>query len=105
MTLRLSPLHISTRSPSRPWDSSVRLRFGMFPTGGQGTGSCFKPLLGRFVDVGLTPAGTAMTSTPPNYRMKLTVRPVTSLAEGASAAPGRPAAYAERWADRQAKCV
>ena len=32
----------------------------------------------------------------PNYRIKLTVRPVTSLAKGASAAPGRPAAYAGR---------
>jgi hypothetical protein len=35
----------------------------------------------------------------PNYRMKLSVRPVTSLAEGASAAPGQPAAYAGRWVD------
>jgi len=40
-----------------------------------------------------------MNDEPPNYRIKLTVGPVTSLAEGASAAPGRPAAYAERWAD------
>jgi len=31
-----------------------------------------------------------------NYRIKLPVRPVTSLAKSASAAPGRPAAYAER---------
>jgi hypothetical protein len=34
---------------------------------------------------------------PANYRIKLTVRPVTSLAESASAAPGRPAAYAGRY--------
>jgi hypothetical protein len=31
-----------------------------------------------------------------NYRIKLTVRPDTSLARSASAAPGRPAAYAGR---------
>jgi len=36
---------------------------------------------------------------PPNYRIKLTVRPVTSLAKSASVAPCRPAAYAERWAE------
>jgi len=30
--------------------------------------------------------------------MKLSVRPVTSLAKSASAAPGQPAAYAERYA-------
>ena len=36
---------------------------------------------------------------PPNNRIKPTVRPVTSLAKGASAAPGRPAAYAERYVD------
>ena len=41
--------------------------------------------------------------TPPNYRIKLTVRPVTSLAKDASAAPGRPAAYAERYADKGQK--
>ena len=33
---------------------------------------------------------------PSNYRIKLTVRPVTPLAKSASAAPGRPAAYAGR---------
>lgn len=36
----------------------------------------------------------------PNYRMNLTVRPVTSLAKGASAAPVRPAGYAGRWTDK-----
>jgi hypothetical protein len=35
-----------------------------------------------------------------NYRIRLTVSPVTSLAKVASAAPGQPAAYAERWAHR-----
>lgn len=35
-----------------------------------------------------------------NYRIHLTVRPVTSLAKDASAAPGRPAGDAERWADK-----
>ncbi len=33
---------------------------------------------------------------PPNNRINPTVRPVTSLAQSASAAPGRPAGYAER---------
>ena len=37
----------------------------------------------------------------PTYRIKLTVRPVTSLAKGASAAPGQPAAYVGRYADRE----
>jgi len=32
---------------------------------------------------------------PPNNRIEPTVRPVTSLAKGASAAPGRAAAYAQ----------
>jgi hypothetical protein len=41
------------------------------------------------------------SGTPHNYRIKLTVRPVTSLAKDASAAPGRPAAYAGRWADEK----
>jgi hypothetical protein len=35
-----------------------------------------------------------------NNRVNLTVRPDTALAKGASAAPGRPAGYAERYASR-----
>ena len=37
----------------------------------------------------------------PNNRVNLPVRPVTSLANDASAAPVRPAGYAERWASRR----
>jgi hypothetical protein len=37
----------------------------------------------------------------PNTRMNATVRPVTALAKGASAAPVRPARYAQRWADQK----
>jgi len=40
----------------------------------------------------------AIVAMPSNHRINLPVRPVTPLAEGASAAPGRPAGYAERWA-------
>ena len=39
----------------------------------------------------------------PNNGVNLTVRPVTALANGASAAPVRPAGYAERWADMSKK--
>jgi hypothetical protein len=37
-----------------------------------------------------------LVNTRPNYRINLTVRSVTPLAKGASAAPVRPAGYAER---------
>ena len=37
----------------------------------------------------------------PNNRVNLTVRPVTAIANGAIAAPVRPAGYAARWTDNQ----
>lgn len=37
--------------------------------------------------------------TPPNSSVKLSVRPVTSVASAVTAAPVQPAAYADRWAD------
>jgi len=44
----------------------------------------------------LNASPSCLDAMAPNHRIKLTVRPVTSLAKSASAAPGRPAAYAER---------
>ena len=38
-----------------------------------------------------------LTGEPPNYGVNLPVRPVTALANCASAAPARPAGYAGRW--------
>jgi hypothetical protein len=36
-----------------------------------------------------------------NQRVNAPVRPVTALANNASAAPGRPARYAQRYADKR----
>jgi hypothetical protein len=39
--------------------------------------------------------------TPSNKRVNALVRPVTALAQNASAAPARPTRYAQRWADEK----
>jgi hypothetical protein len=64
---------------------------------GQGTSGVLNALMWgrRFAASG--PSGAVRA--PPNNRVKLEVRAVTSLAESASAAPARPAADAERWAE------